>query len=433
MPKTLTIGFLTSVYAHPSHTFMRREVARLRELGHEVRTFSVRAPAASDLVGEEVRAERARTEHLLEAGPPRLLAAAVAEFCRSPRRFLRASRRVASLGRPGLKGRTWPLFYLVEGAYLAGRLRALGIEHLHNHLGRNSAAIALVASTLTDIPHSLTIHGPTEFDEPKALALGEKVRHAAFTVAISEYGRSQLRRWSRLEDWPRIHVVRCGVDEAFLEAAPEPVPSTPRLVCVGRLVEQKGQLVLVEAAARLRDQGVRFELALVGDGPMRPRIERLVADLGLAEEVRLLGWRDGAGVRREILTSRALVMASFAEGLPVVMMEALALGRPVIGTYIAGIPELIEPGRNGWLVPAGSVEALAAAIREVLEADPAELSRLGRQGAERVAERHDARIEAGKLASLIAAQRDGRQAPPGHPDPSSSYSDRAGRHPLIPS
>lgn len=401
----MKIGFLTSSYARPSHTFMRREVARLRELGHEVFTFSVRRPAASEVVGPEVRAEYERTEHLLMAGPLRLAAATVAELFRSPRRFLEAARRVGRLGTPGLKGRIWPLFYLVEGAYLARRLRGRGIEHLHNHLGRNSAAIAMVASTLTDIPYSLTIHGPTEFDEPKALALGEKVRHAAFAVAISDYGRSQLCRWSNHADWSKIHVVRCGVDESYLSEIPGEPPSAPRLVCVGRLAEQKGQLVLVEAAARLRERGVPLDLVLVGDGPMRPEIERLVASRGLGDCVRLLGWRDGPGVRREILASRALVLPSFAEGLPVVMMEALALGRPVIGTYIAGIPELIEPGVSGWLIRAGSVEALVAAMHEALTADPAVLARMGRHGASRVAECHDARIEATKLAGLIAATR----------------------------
>ena len=167
------------------------------------------------------------------------------------------------------------------------------------------------------------------------------------------------------------------MDAAYLAPASAPLPDAPRLVCVGRLAEQKGQLVLVQAAARLRDQGVPFELVLVGDGPMRAEIERLIARLDLGGHIRIAGWLDGAGVRREILASRALVLPSFAEGLPVVLMEALALGRPVISTYVAGIPELVRPRIDGWLVPPGSVEDLAEALREALAAPASRLERMG--------------------------------------------------------
>ena len=167
------------------------------------------------------------------------------------------------------------------------------------------------------------------------------------------------------------------MDAAYFAPASTPLPDAPRLVCVGRLAEQKGQLVLVQAAARLRDQDVPFELVLVGDGPMRGEIERLIARLDLGGRIRIAGWLDGAGVRREILASRALVLPSCAEGLPVVLMEALALGRPVISTYAAGIPELVRPRIDGWLAPPGSVEDLAEALREALVAPASRLERMG--------------------------------------------------------
>ncbi len=171
---------------------------------------------------------------------------------------------------------------------------------------------------------------------------------------------------------------------------------------MGRLSEQKGQLLLVEAAARLRDQGINFELVIVGDGPMRNAIEQLIERSGLQEHVRITGFLSNQGVRQELLAARAMVLPSFAEGLPVVIMEALALGRPVISTYIAGIPELIEPGANGWLVPAGSVEPLVDAMAMVLTADPAEIERIGRAGAARVAEQHNVMTETKKLAFHFA-------------------------------
>jgi glycosyltransferase involved in cell wall biosynthesis len=190
------------------------------------------------------------------------------------------------------------------------------------------------------------------------------------------------------------------------------VPEEPRLVNVGRLSEQKGQLLLIEAARLLRDRGVDFELVIVGDGPLRGELERRIDRFDLRDRVRITGFLDNDGVRRELTAARALVLPSFAEGLPVVIMESLALGRPVISTHIAGIPELIEPGRVGWLVPAGDVGPLADAMAEALAADPSELEQMGRLGAARVAEQHDARAEAANLAALFG----GPEASPRRPD-----------------
>jgi len=197
-------------------------------------------------------------------------------------------------------------------------------------------------------------------------------------------------------------VIHCGLNEGYLSAASVPVPDRPRLVSVGRLDEQKGQLLLIEAAGRLRDQGLDFGIVIVGDGPMRGEIQQLIERSGLADRVRLTGYLSNHGVRQELQAARALVLPSFAEGLPVVVMEALSLGRPVIGTYIGGIPELIKPGVNGWLVPAGAVEPLVDAMVAALTADPLELDVMGSDGATRVAEQHNVYTEAGKLVDLFA-------------------------------
>src|SRR5439155_26884638 len=210
------------------------------------------------------------------------------------------------------------------------------------------------------------VHGPEEFDHPEALALDEKIEHAAFVVAVSSFGRSQLYRWCPPAQWGKIRVVHCGVDASFLGGDPVPVPDVPRVVCVGRLAEQKGQILLLRALAVLAAEGITCELVLAGDGPLRPAIEAETARLRLAGCVRITGWLDGAAVRREIESARGLVLPSFAEGLPVVLMEALALGRPVVSTFVAGIPELVRDGVHGWLVPAGDVDALAGAVGELL-------------------------------------------------------------------
>jgi glycosyltransferase involved in cell wall biosynthesis len=229
------------------------------------------------------------------------------------------------------------------------------------------------------------------------------VAAAHAVVAVSSFGRSQLYRWVGYRHWEKVRVVHCAVDDGWLAAPPTPIPAgCRRLVCVGRLCEQKGQALLVRAAARLAREGVAFELLLVGDGEMRDALEELIAASGVGGQVAITGWADGEGVRRQLAAARALVLASFAEGLPVVLMEAFALGRPVIATAIAGIPELVADAESGWLVTPGDVDALAEAMRQALHADVADLERMGLAGREAVAARHRAAVEAGKLQALFA-------------------------------
>lgn len=397
------LGYLTSAYARASDTFIRGEVRQLRAQGFTVHTFSIRRAEAEQVVSEDVRQEQSTTEYLLDGDKGRLIRGALAQILRSPGRSLRALSLAQRISPPGLKPRVWHLAYWLEAAYLASRIRAKGVEHLHNHIGENSATVAMLASEIAQIPFSMTIHGPNEFDHPMEIALGEKIRRSRFVAAISSYGRSQLWRWCAARDWGKIQIVHCGVDESFLGQPFTPPPPGPRLVSIGRLAEQKGQLVLIEAAAIVARQRPDFELVLIGDGPMRGDIENAIARHNLQPKVRLAGWLNSDAIRRELLAGRALVMPSFAEGLPVVIMEAMALGRPVISTAIAGIPELVQNEVNGWLVPAGSAEALADAMLRALSLNSEELASLGRLGIEAVARHHDAATEATKLAQLFSS------------------------------
>jgi colanic acid/amylovoran biosynthesis glycosyltransferase len=403
----MKVAYLVNQYPHVSHSFIRREIAALETLGVTIERFSVR-PSPADLVDPADRAERQRTHILLAAGLLGLLGALFWTALTRPLRWLKALRRAVRLGRRSERGVLRHLVYLAEACVLLRRLRRSGAAHLHAHFGTNSAAVALLTRLLGGPPYSFTVHGPEEFDRPDSLSLTEKIENAAFVVAVSSFGRSQLFRWCAAEHWPRIHVVRCGVDAAFLSSGPQPVPDTSRLVCVGRLSEQKGQLLLLEALGRLAAEGVPLEMALAGDGPMRGVIDQQMRRLALEGRVRITGWLSNDAVRREILAARALVLPSFAEGLPVVLMEALALGRPVVTTYIAGIPELVENGVNGWLIPAGSVDGLAEALREVLRAPVERLEQMGKAGAGRVAAMHDAQGEAVKLAGLFQQAEKGR-------------------------
>jgi len=279
------------------------------------------------------------------------------------------------------------------------------VDHLHAHFGTNSAEVAMLVRTLGGPPWSFTAHGPEEFDKAQFIALSHKIRLADFVVAISSFGRSQLFRQVEFSHWPKIQVVHCGLEPEFYRDATDASSPPPRLVCVGRLCEQKGQLLLLDATKLLVDAGLRFEIALAGDGEMRTELEALINDYGLQSVVTITGWISSSRVREEILASRALVLPSFAEGLPVVLMEAMALRRPVISTFIAGIPELVEGGQHGWLVPAGDVVELAAAMRACLESSPELIRTMGMKAHDKVRRHHDIDREAVRLAELFRSTR----------------------------
>jgi glycosyltransferase involved in cell wall biosynthesis len=305
------------------------------------------------------------------------------------------------VGRRSDRGPLLHLVYLAEACVLLGWLKREEVGHLHAHFGTNSATVAMLVHELGGPSFSFTAHGPEEFDKPEFIALGEKIRRAAFVAGVSSFGQSQLYRQVEAKDWDKINIVRCGVDASFLAKPPTPVPDVPQLVTVGRLSEQKGHLVLVEAARRLRDRGRKFKLVLVGDGELRKPIEATIQQYHLDDTIVITGWASGAEVQKHVVASRALVLPSFAEGLPVVIMEAFALGRPVVSTYIAGIPELVEPMKSGWLVPAGAIDPLVDAMDEALSTPPARMTEMGLYGRKRVEEAHDIQRSAKALAELF--------------------------------
>jgi glycosyltransferase involved in cell wall biosynthesis len=384
-----------------SHTFIRREIAELEALGCTVLRVSIRPERREGLEDERDIAELQRTRVLLGRGIGALLRDVLAVGLAAPRAWLGALAEAISLGWRSERGVLRHLAYFAEACALRRLLDAEAIDHLHAHFGTNPAAVALLCQALGGPRFSFTAHGTESFDHPAFIKLGRKVEAASFAAAVCDYGRAQLLRCAPPEAWSKVHIVRCGLDASFLAGEPAGVPDLSRLVCVGRLSAEKGHVILLDAVAALAAEGLDFELTLVGDGELAAAIRARVDALGLASHVRLAGTLAGAGVRKQILDARALVLPSLAEGLPVVLTEAMALGRPVIATAVGGIPELVEPGRNGWLVPPASASELANAMREALLAPPARLDEMGRRGRAKVRERHDARVEARKLLALM--------------------------------
>lgn len=385
-----------------SHSFVRREILALERQGFEVLRIALRG-WDGPLPDEEDQWERRQTRYVLHAGLFGLLIPALGAVLRSPGRFLQALGLAAQMSRNSARRLPYHLIYLGEACRVERWLAESGAEHLHAHFGTNSAEIAMLVRALGGPAYSFTVHGPDEFMKP--MGLTEKIHRAAFAVAISNFGRSQLYMRSRHSDWPKIKVVHCGVEPRFYEGAIPPVPSDSRLVCIGRLCEAKGQLMLLEAAARLTARDIPLKLVLAGDGPMRRALEERIHHYALDQRVRITGWISSADVRREILAARALVLPSFAEGLPVVIMEAMALRRPVLSTYVAGIPELVRPGETGWLFSAGSVDELVMAMEDCLAKPADSLQAMGDAAQKRVIARHSIDTEATKLGTLFLEHR----------------------------
>ncbi len=397
----MKLAYLVNQYPKISHSFIRRELKAVEaEEGESVARISVRR-VDEPLVDDDDKREAETTRVILDGGPRQLLEDAARVAARRPGRFLKALATTVRLGARSDRGVVRHLAYLAEACTTLRWTEAEQVDHVHAHFGTNSATVAMLTRALGGPSYSFTAHGTETFDYPPFIGIQDKIEEAAFVVAVSDYGKSQLCRWSGTEQWDKIHVVRCGADESFFSRAAEPVPAAPRLVCVARFSEEKGHFVLIDAAAELARRGVDFTLALVGDGHLRAEVEARIARHGLGAKVELLGWRAGEEVQRAILDARALVLPSFAEGLPVVIMEAFALGRPVIATHISGIPELVKGGDNGWLVPAGSAHALADAMEAVVKAEPSALDAMGARGREAVRLRHDASQEAHRLRALF--------------------------------
>lgn len=350
------LAYLVSRYPAVSHTFILREVIRLRELGHRIHTASINAPdRLLEAMDPAERVEADATYFVKADGARGALAGLAFWAVRAPGKLLGAIVQGLRMGR-GLRG----LAYAVEAAMVARWMRRHDMAHLHVHFGNAGASVGVLVKVLTGCHLSYTIHGPDEFDDVSGQRLAMKMHAADAVVCISQFARGQLMRISAPLDWAKFQVCRLGVDpRQFTFVAPAEGQSHIRMLCVGRLTPAKGQVLLVQACAQLRDTGLDFSVTLVGDGPDRARVEQAIAELDLQQHVKLAGSLTQDGVRRALAQSDIFVLPSLAEGIPVVLMEAMSSGVPCVSTPVNGIPELIEHGRTGMLATPGDAESLA--------------------------------------------------------------------------
>lgn len=426
------IAYLTGEYPRATDTFIQREVMALRRHGLEVVTCSIRKTSADHHVGPEQREEARNSFYVLAAArsPVNLLRAHGARFIDNPGRYASAFGLALSTGSPGIRAFIYQIIYFLEAVVLADHLKRNGVVHLHNHIATSSCSVAMLASAVSGIPYSFTSHGPDEFFEPKRWRLDTKIARASFVVCISEFCRSQLMVFSDPVDWKKLHIVHCGVDLARYEteAAEQRVPrnaTQQRLLFVGRLAAVKGVPILIAALASLRQTFPDMRITMIGDGPERAKLEDEARTLGLSGIVDFVGFKSQAEVAASLQQTDILILPSFAEGLPVVLMEAMASRVPVIATRIAGVAELVDDGVHGILVPPGDIHSLEKAIGVLLK-DPDRRFAMGIAARKKVSAEFDVERETAWLAQLFqsyvnrTAQPAKRPTRPVSPPPASS-------------
>lgn len=404
------LAYLTSRYPGVSHTFIQREVLALRAEGLEVHTFSVRRQDPSQLLSDLDREEDRRTTSLRPIGPLRLARHHLRALLASPGGYARTLAGTLRGSPGGARRALWQLFYFAQAIVLWDECRRHGLRHIHVHFANPAADVALAATQFGNAAGagwswSFTMHGPTEFADVRAFRLADKARDAAFVVCISDFARSQLMAVLPEERWDRLEVVHCGVDPSQFRPPADRAARAPgaplRVLCVGRLVPEKGEAVLVDALARLRDAGRAVEATFVGDGPSRAALEARVRALGLADRVTFTGAVGQSEIRGLYARADVFCLPSFAEGVPVVLMEAMAMELPVVTTRITGVPELISDGQDGLLVAPGRADALADALARI-DDDPQLAARLGAAGRVTVSEAFNLERIGPELAALYA-------------------------------
>ncbi|NEP17550.1 MAG: glycosyltransferase family 4 protein [Leptolyngbya sp. SIO4C1] len=406
----MRLAYITGEYPRATDTFVQRDISELRSHGAEVFTFSVRKTGEEHMVGAEQIAERKSTFYIISnANPVSLALAHTKLLLKSPGRYLQTFKLAWQIREKGLRGTLYQLFYFAEAGLLANQVLKLQIQHLHNHFAYASCNVTMLAAELCDRSFSFSVQGPTVFFNVDRWRLDEKIKRALFVRCISNFCRSQCMIFAPPEKWNRLHIIHCGVKPALFETVKHNRPGR-HLLYVGRLAAVKGLPVLFESLARLKDTNPDMMLTVVGDGAERASLEQMTVDLGIDQNVDFVGYKSQAEVRQYMQQSDVFVLPSFAEGLPIVLMEALGAGVPAVSTQIAGNSDLVEDGVSGYLVAPGDAAAMADRIGTLLN-DTALRAEFGAAGRAKVEAEFDIHHEVGLLYRVIESALKGEVEP----------------------
>jgi len=399
------LAYLVSEYPAVSHTFILREVRRLRTMNLDVRVASINSPrqTAGEMSADD-RDEAATTFYIKRAGVVAAFRAHLRAIARKPAAYLRGLIFALSLGGTDLRQLLYSIFYFTEALILGNWMEAHGLRHVHAHFANAASTVGLVTSRTFATGFSFTVHGPDEFYDVRGQRLSEKLEGASFVFCIGQFARSQLMKSSAVRNWSKIVVAPLGVDlKVFAKRPFRPAAEPFRILCVGRLVPAKGQHILIAATDRLMKGGRSVSLRFVGDGPDRVSLEREVECRKLGGHVFFEGNVNQDRIAQFYQEADVFALASFAEGIPVVLMEAMAMEIPCVSTEVAGIPELIRDGVDGLLVMPSDDRALAEAIGKLID-DQALRQRLGEAGRCRVMEKYDLDKNVERLKRLFIAR-----------------------------
>ncbi len=359
------LGYLVSTYPAISHTFILREIQHLRRDGWEIVSASVNQPDRSLQQMDVYEKKEAELTYGIKAHG--VIGALKAVWWAFSIHGLRSMKMLRSSWNMGGTAKPWKgLAYGVEALMVARWMAQQGVRHLHVHFGNAGATVGLLTKRLNGCHLSLTIHGPDEFDDVPGQHLALKMKEADAVICISQFARSQLMRISDSAHWHKMKVCRLGVDPAQFPLRTKAASEVVQMLCVGRLTPAKCQVLLVQACAQLRDAGLSFHLKMVGAGPDRSRIVDEVALLDLQSHITMTGALNQNEVKEAFAQADVFVLPSLAEGIPVVLMEAMCSGVPCVTTPVNGIPELIEHGVSGLLATPGDVASLTAQLQRML-------------------------------------------------------------------
>ena len=353
------IAYFISKFPSRPHTFIRREVAALREQGQSIVLFAIRKTNASELLDTHDKADAEETTALLPGSLLTFLAAHMFFLIKNPGNYFATLRAALSHRLPGIKNFIWAVLYFTAAGLLAKHLHDKDLHHIHVHFAISSANIARLSAKLANTSWSLTLHGACDFEYPNSPLLSEKIGEAKFVCCVSYYGISQAMRHVDSSQWKKLKLVRCGIDPRKLPGAKKtPNNTIKNLINVGRFSLEKGQICLLEAFAAILKTQPDLRLTLIGDGEDRAKIEATVRRLQLINQVILKGALSEYETLQEIAKSDLFLLSSFMEGIPIVLMEAMNLNVPVIAPRIAGIPELVEDKYSGLLYHPGNCQDL---------------------------------------------------------------------------
>lgn len=388
MQKRTKLAYLASEYPGLSHTFIFREIHSLRNLGYEVKTSSIRRPKNIEKMTEDEKRDAEDTLYIKDSSLFRIIKSHMGLLLRSPIRYFKMFNDALSHYRSGSISLFKAIAYFAEAGILLDWMHKYKINHIHVHFGNPAATVAMIATIYETMTYSMSIHGPDVFYNIVPNVLVEKVKRALSVRSISLYCQSQLQRLVPHELWSKFHIVRCGINPDIFQPRPTPSNEIPEILCLGRLVPAKGQHILLEAISILKDRGVQCHLTFVGDGEDRKSLEQLTKDQGLEETVTFTGAVGQGEVHKYYNKADIFVLSSFAEGVPVVLMEAMAKEIVSVSTCITGIPELIESGTDGILVPPADTISLADNLQNLLSDKTLRLE-MGKKGREKVLEMYD--------------------------------------------